>query len=218
MIESRAPRRMRHSWEARCRLAVLMLGGVSPSQAAIACGAGRATAYRALARYRVGGWEALRDRPPIAKSHPARLSCEAERQIVELRRATGWGAQTPGRGAGLAGGDDLARAAPSRHLASSGRCAAAGQSLRVRRSWRARTPRHQAARSFLAGRQTSTRRSQWQTQPRGWLELPAPRRRRSFALRRGATAPHTDQQRCRGLSRARTRALRRPTASGCNGS
>jgi transposase InsO family protein len=100
MIESRAPRRMRHSWEARCRLVVLMLDGTSPACAAVACGASRATAYRVLARYRSGGWEALRDRAPIARSHPARLSCEAEQQIVELRRATGWG---PKRLAGVLG-------------------------------------------------------------------------------------------------------------------
>jgi transposase InsO family protein len=53
-----------------------------------------------LARYRVAGWEALRDHPPIARSHPARLSREAEQQIVELRRATGWG---PKRLAGVLG-------------------------------------------------------------------------------------------------------------------
>jgi transposase InsO family protein len=51
----------------------------------------RATAYRLLGRYRQGGWEALRDRPPIAKRCPHRLSVEAEAQIVELRRRTGWG-------------------------------------------------------------------------------------------------------------------------------
>jgi transposase InsO family protein len=33
----------------------------------------------------------LRDRPPIAKRYPHRLSVEAEAQIVELRRRTGWG-------------------------------------------------------------------------------------------------------------------------------
>jgi transposase InsO family protein len=53
-----------------------------------------------LARYRVGGREALRDRAPIARSHPARLSHEAEQQIVQLRRATGWG---PKRLAGVLG-------------------------------------------------------------------------------------------------------------------
>jgi transposase len=100
MVESRAPRRMRHSWEARCRLVRLVLDGLAPSQAAIVCGTSRATAYRALARYREAGWEALRDRPPIARSHPARLSCEAEQQIVELRCATGWG---PKRLAGVLG-------------------------------------------------------------------------------------------------------------------
>jgi transposase len=79
---------MRHSREARCRL---VLAGAAPTEAAVACGASRATAYRVLGRYREGGWEALRDRAPIAKSHPARLSEEAEQQIIALRRATGWG-------------------------------------------------------------------------------------------------------------------------------
>jgi transposase len=91
MVESRAPRRMRHSWEARCRLVRPVLAGAAPTEAAVACGASRATAYRVLGRYREGGWEALRDRAPIAKSHPARLSEEAEQQIIALRRATGWG-------------------------------------------------------------------------------------------------------------------------------
>jgi transposase InsO family protein len=51
----------------------------------------RATAYRLLSRYQQGGWEALHDRAPIAKHCPHRLSREAEAQIVELRRRTGWG-------------------------------------------------------------------------------------------------------------------------------
>jgi transposase InsO family protein len=91
MLESSAPRRMRHSWEARCRLVRLVLDGASPAEAAVVCGASRATAYRVVARFRVGGWESLRDRAPIARSHPARLSVEAEAQIVELRARTGWG-------------------------------------------------------------------------------------------------------------------------------
>jgi transposase len=91
MSESRAPARMRHSWEARCRLVRLMLDGVAPSDAARLCGASRATAYRLLARHAAGGWAALRDRPPVAKHCPRRLSPEAEAQIVELRRRTGWG-------------------------------------------------------------------------------------------------------------------------------
>ena len=57
----------------------------------MACGMSRSTAYRLLRRYQEGGWEALRDRPPIAKHCPHRLSVEAEAQIVALRRQTGWG-------------------------------------------------------------------------------------------------------------------------------
>jgi transposase len=91
MSESRAPARMRHSWEARCRLVRLILDGVAPADAARICGASRATAYRLLARHAAGGWAALRDRPPIATHCPRRLSPEAEAQIVELRLRTGWG-------------------------------------------------------------------------------------------------------------------------------
>ena len=90
-MEGRRPLRLRHSWEARCRLVSLMLSGLSPQAASRACGMSRATAYRLLQRYQQGGWDALRDRPPVAKRCPHRLSVEAEFQIVELRRRTGWG-------------------------------------------------------------------------------------------------------------------------------
>jgi transposase InsO family protein len=91
MVQGRRPLRLRHSWEARCRLVGLVLSGLSPQAASTACGMSRATAYRLLGRYQQQGWEGLRDRPPIAKHHPRRLSLEAEEQIVELRRRTGWG-------------------------------------------------------------------------------------------------------------------------------
>src|SRR6185312_4839746 len=91
MIKGRPPSRLRHSWEARCRLVFLVLSGLSPQAAARACGMSRATAYRLLQRYRDGGWEGLRDRPPIAKHCPHRLLPDAEAQIVALRRQTGWG-------------------------------------------------------------------------------------------------------------------------------
>jgi transposase InsO family protein len=68
-----------------------MLSGTSPQAAAAACGTSRSTAYRVLRRYQDGGWDALRDRPPIAKRCPHRLSVEAEAQIISLRRQTGWG-------------------------------------------------------------------------------------------------------------------------------
>jgi transposase InsO family protein len=51
----------------------------------------RSTAYRLLRRFDEEGWDGLRDRPPIARHHPHRLSVEAELQIVALRRRTGWG-------------------------------------------------------------------------------------------------------------------------------
>ena len=91
MIKGRPPARLRHSWEARCRLVGLILSGLSPQAASRACGMSRATAYRLLCRYHAEGWEGLRDRPSIAKRCPHRLSPEAEAQIVLLRRQTGWG-------------------------------------------------------------------------------------------------------------------------------
>jgi transposase InsO family protein len=91
MLEGRRPLRLRHSWEARCRLVGLMLEGQSPQAASVACGMSRATAYRLLRRYHESGWEGLRDRPPVARHCPHRLSPEAEAQIVVLRRQTGWG-------------------------------------------------------------------------------------------------------------------------------
>jgi transposase InsO family protein len=45
----------------------------------------------AAGRYEQEGWDGLRDRPPVAKHCPHRLSLEAEEQIVALRRQTGWG-------------------------------------------------------------------------------------------------------------------------------
>ena len=84
-------RRMRYSWESRCRLVSLVLAGMSVSEAAASLGASRATGYRLRARYRAGGWEGLRDRPPVPKCFPSKLSAEAEAQIIGLRQRTGWG-------------------------------------------------------------------------------------------------------------------------------
>ena len=45
------PRRMRYSWESRCRFVRLVKQeGLSPERAAVVCGAHRATGYRWLAR------------------------------------------------------------------------------------------------------------------------------------------------------------------------
>jgi transposase InsO family protein len=91
MVQGRRPLRLRHSWEARCRLVGMVRSGLSPQAASRACGMSRATAYRLLRRFEQSGWEGLRDLPPIARTHPRRLSVQAEAQIVELRRRTGWG-------------------------------------------------------------------------------------------------------------------------------
>jgi transposase InsO family protein len=79
------PRRMRFSFESRCRLVALVLAGHSPQAAATACGASRATGYRLWRRYREGGWAALADRPPVPRHQPRRLSPELERRILAAR-------------------------------------------------------------------------------------------------------------------------------------
>jgi transposase InsO family protein len=79
------PRRMRFSFESRCRLVSLVLAGQSPQAAAVACGASRATGYRLWRRYQEGGWSALVDRPPVPKRQPRRLSRELEQRILAAR-------------------------------------------------------------------------------------------------------------------------------------
>jgi transposase InsO family protein len=79
------PKRMRFSFESRCRIVRLIEEGASPQAAAAACGASRATAYRLWSRFREGGWAALADRPSIPKRQPRRLSPEAEGEILSVR-------------------------------------------------------------------------------------------------------------------------------------
>ena len=79
------PRRMRFSFESRCRLVSLVLAGESPQVAAAACGASRATGYRLWRRYQEGGWAALHDRPPVPRHQPRRLPRELEQRILEAR-------------------------------------------------------------------------------------------------------------------------------------
>lgn len=85
------PRRMRFSWESRCRMVGLIQAGMRPGEAAAVCGASRATGYRWWARYQQDGWAGLRDRPSVPRSHPRRLSSEAEREIVAIRQRTNAG-------------------------------------------------------------------------------------------------------------------------------
>jgi transposase InsO family protein len=79
------PRRMRFSFESRCRLVALIVAGMSPQAAAAACGASRATGYRLWRRYQQGGWAALLDRPPVPKRQPRRCSAELEQRILAAR-------------------------------------------------------------------------------------------------------------------------------------
>ena len=79
------PRRMRFSFESRCRIVQLILAGQSPQEAAAACGASRATGYRLWARFRSGGWEALCDRSSMPRHQPRRLAPEVEEEILAWR-------------------------------------------------------------------------------------------------------------------------------------
>jgi transposase InsO family protein len=82
------PKRMRYSFESRCRIVQLILAGRSPQAAAAACGASRATGYRLWRRYREAGWVALRDRRSTPKRQPRRLTPEDEAEIAALRQQT----------------------------------------------------------------------------------------------------------------------------------
>jgi len=79
------PRRMRFSFESRCRIVSLIVAGQSPQSAAVDCGASRATGYRLWCRFQQGGWRALRDRPSTPRRQPLRLSAEAEAEILRWR-------------------------------------------------------------------------------------------------------------------------------------
>jgi Winged helix-turn helix len=68
------PKRMRFGFGSRCRLVSLIADGSSPQAAATACGASRASGYRLWRRYCEGGWEALRDRPPVPRRQQRRLA------------------------------------------------------------------------------------------------------------------------------------------------
>lgn len=79
------PRRMRFSFESRCRLVSLIVEGMSPQAAAAACGASRATGYRLWRRFQEGGWAALADRPPVPRRQPRRLEPGLEQRILDAR-------------------------------------------------------------------------------------------------------------------------------------
>jgi transposase InsO family protein len=83
------PRRKRLSWESRCEIvAKVVEQAKTPDEAAASSGVDRSTVYRLLARFRAGGWEALKERPSTPKRQPRRLAAEVEAEIVAVRRRT----------------------------------------------------------------------------------------------------------------------------------
>ena len=90
------PKRMRYSYEARCRAVGAMLDGVSTAAAARSVGASRATGYRWLSRYRAAGWAGLHERPSTPRHQPRRLAPEEEAEIVAARERSGAGPLTLG--------------------------------------------------------------------------------------------------------------------------
>jgi transposase InsO family protein len=93
---TRAPLRMRYSFEARCRAVGEMVAGASVHAAAASVGASRATGYRWWRRFRDGGWGSLQERRPIPRWQPRRLSADAEAEIVAARERSGAGPLTIG--------------------------------------------------------------------------------------------------------------------------
>ena len=82
------PKRMRYSFESRCRIVQLILAGESPQAAAAACGASRATGYRLWRRYLAGGWAGLVDRSSRPLRQPRRLPAAVEAEIAAVRART----------------------------------------------------------------------------------------------------------------------------------
>ena len=79
-----AARRMRYSFEARCRAVQEMRDGLSPGAAARTVGA-------SWARFLAGGWSGLEERPSTPHRQPGRLSPAAEREILAARERSGAG-------------------------------------------------------------------------------------------------------------------------------
>ena len=71
----------------------MIFQGDLPHSAAVRCGVSRASAYRYKRLFEEGGYAALREKPPIAKSHPKRTSADVEAQVIGLRLTRGWAAR-----------------------------------------------------------------------------------------------------------------------------
>ena len=90
------PRRMRFSYESRCRTVQLMLDGEPIAVAAARAGASRATGYRWWQRFRGESWAGLQERRSTPHHQPRRLSATAEAEILAVRERTQAGPLTVG--------------------------------------------------------------------------------------------------------------------------
>jgi transposase InsO family protein len=97
------PRRKRLSWESRCEIvAKVVMAGLSPEVAAATSGVHRSTVYRLLARFRAGGWAALRERPSTPHHQPRRLDAAHEGLILAARAHSQAGPRILGAVLGIA--------------------------------------------------------------------------------------------------------------------
>jgi transposase InsO family protein len=154
------PRGKRLSWESRCEIVALIEAGMSPALAAAKGGASRATGYRLRARFRTGGWAALRDRPSTPPRQPRRLCSEAEQTILAVRRRSAYGPVRFGRPPATSAFDDRQGVAPARLLAPAAPRAGCGplrSPLRTRPPGRALAHRHEEARPLLGAGQACAR-------------------------------------------------------------
>ena len=101
MDRSAPRRRMRFSYESRCRAVQLIQTGLSVSETAVRCGASRATSYRWWLRYRSEGWAGLRDRPRTPHRQPRHTPPEVEAGILAARIHSGDGPLVLGAKLGL---------------------------------------------------------------------------------------------------------------------
>ena len=88
------PRRMRFSYESRCRAVQLIVAGTPVAVAASAAGASRASGYRWWRRFVSDGWSGLQDRPSTPRRQPRRLSAADEAEILAARVHSRAGAVT----------------------------------------------------------------------------------------------------------------------------
>jgi hypothetical protein len=79
------PRRMRFSFESRCRLVSLIVEGMSPQAARRRLRSEPRDRRSAQASLPGGGWAVLCDRSPVPKRQPRRLPRELEQRILAAR-------------------------------------------------------------------------------------------------------------------------------------